>query len=157
MSRVTVRDFTETDRDSCRELLANLPGWFGIETANRAYIAVLGTFPTAVATIDDHIVGFAALEIHNDQSIELHVIAVDAKHHRRGIGKALLEWAEEFCRKRGAPWFHVKTLGPSEPDEGYERTRLFYLGQGFSPLFETKELWDAHNPALIMVKKLEPG
>jgi len=115
---------------------------------------VLGRFPPVVAPADDRIVGFAALEVHNDVSIELHVIAVERAHHREGIGKALVAWSEEYCRRRQVPWFHVKTLGPSEPDAGYERTRQFYEALGFAPLFETRALWDENNPALIMVKKL---
>jgi hypothetical protein len=48
----------------------------------------------------------------------------------------------------------VKTRGPSQPDEGYERTRHFYLAHDFIPLFETDALWGAQDPALILVKPL---
>lgn len=151
---IEIRAFEETDRDDCRTLLASLPDWFGLEASNRAYIAALGSFPTAVAVDDDEIVGFAALEEHNPRSIELHVIAVAPDRHRQGIGKRLLDWAEEVCRERGAPWFHVKTRGPLTPDPEYEKTRRFYEAMGFTPLFETLELWGPEDSALIMVKRL---
>jgi len=37
----------------------------------------------------------------------------------------------------------VKTLGPSLPDAGYDRTRRFYLRMGFRPL----EKFTAYGPA----------
>lgn len=152
---IEIRPFEEADRNDCRELLASLPDWFGIDESNRAYIAGLGRLPTAVAFDGEALVGFAALEEHNPRSIELHVIAVAPDRHRQGVGSALLDWAERVCRERGVPWFHVKTRGPITPDPGYEKTRLFYEAMGFAPLFETLALWGPEDSALVMVKKLE--
>jgi hypothetical protein len=50
-------------------------------------------------------------------------------------------------------YLQVKTLGPSWPDPGYERTRRFYEARGFVPLEEIHGLWE-HNPCLILVKRL---
>jgi len=47
----------------------------------------------------------------------------------------------------------VKTLAPSKPDVGYDKTRAFYLAYGFRPLEEFR-LWDADNPALQMIKAI---
>jgi hypothetical protein len=47
----------------------------------------------------------------------------------------------------------VKTLGPSRPSEGYERTRRFYEARGFVALEEIHGLWEG-NPCLLMVKRL---
>lgn len=149
-----VRSFEERDREACRKLLGALPDWFGVEASNRSYIEVLGRFPTAVAVADDHIVGFAALEQHSSDSIELYVIAVDGTRHRAGIGSKLVAWSEQWCREHSAAWFHVKTRGPATPDPGYERTRQFYLAQGFTPLFESLTLWGPEDAALVMVKHL---
>jgi len=49
----------------------------------------------------------------------------------------------------------VKTLGPSPPDAGYERTRRFYLGTGFLPVEEFADRWPG-NPCLLMVKPISP-
>jgi hypothetical protein len=51
-------------------------------------------------------------------------------------------------------FLQVKTRGPSKPDEGYDKTRAFYLAYGFRPLEEFPLLWDADNPALLMVKTI---
>ena len=60
---------------------------------------------------------------------------------------------EAYLRDRGVEYLQVKTLGPSRPDAGYERTRGFYEARGFVPLEELHDLWDA-NPCLLLVKRL---
>ena len=84
------------------------------------------------------------------------VLAVDRDRHREGAGRALVAWTEAWCRERRVRWLHVKTRGPSTPDEGYERTRHFYLAMGFETLFETLDLWGPRDAALILVKTIEP-
>lgn len=149
-----VRELVREDVGACEAVLRSVPEWFGIEEANRAYTESLSRLPGAVVEDADGIVGFIALTEHDPRSVEIHVLAVRGDRHRTGVGSALVEWAEARCRERGVRWFHVKTLGPSTPDEGYERTRRFYLARGFEPLFETRDLWGPTNAALILVKQL---
>ena len=149
-----IRDFDEKDRKSCKSVLDGLSDWFADESANKKYISILGTMPTAVAVVDGSITGFAALEQHNRDSIELHVLAVERTCHNSGIGTELANWAESWCRSNGAAWFHVKTLGPSTPYPGFEKTRKFYEAKGFVPLFESLTHWGPENAALIMIKNI---
>ena len=79
-------------------------------------------------------------------------MAVRPEHHRRGIGRALLLHAEASLTRAGVEFLQVKTLSPSADDEGYAKTRAFYLAYGFRPLEEFPDLWDPQNPALQMVK-----
>ena len=152
--KTIIREFEEQHRASCRKILEGLPEWFGIPSANTAYISALGQLPTAVAMIDQRVIGFCALEQHNDTSVELHVIAIDLNDHNQGIGSMLVGWAESRCRESGAKWFHVKTRGPSTPDPHYASTREFYLAKGFDVLFESLTLWGPEDAALVMVKKI---
>ena len=62
--------------------------------------------------------------------------------------------AEAWLREQAVEYLQVKTLGPSREDAGYARTRAFYIALNFRPLEELKQLWDEHNPCLIMVKRL---
>ncbi len=156
MAEVSVRELIADDVPDCERILYALPDWFGLEESNRAYVEALRRFPGAVAEIDGRIVGFIALEEHDPRSVEIHVIAVEHALHGQGAGSALSDGAEARCRARGVHWFHVKTRGPATPDPDYEKTRHFYLGRGFEPLFETLELWGEENAALIMVKTLGP-
>jgi GNAT superfamily N-acetyltransferase len=155
--RLSVRDPRSEDIADCSRILYALPDWFGIEESNRAYIDSLHTSPGAVATDDGDIVGFIALVQHTDASYEINVMAVAKERHRQGIGSALINWAETWCRDRSIAWLHVKTRGPSTPDPGYDRTRRFYIAQGYAPLFESLTLWGPENAALVLVKHLTFG
>jgi hypothetical protein len=46
-------------------------------------------------------------------------------------------------------------LSAVHPDQGYAKTRAFYQAMGFCPLEELPDFWDAENPCLRMVKKLD--
>lgn len=48
----------------------------------------------------------------------------------------------------------VKTIGESNPNKYYANPRRFYLGVGFYPLEEMKEIWDEKNLCLIMIKSI---
>jgi GNAT superfamily N-acetyltransferase len=113
------------DPEAVAALLRGLPEWFGIEEATAAYVEAARTMPT-----------------------------VDATRHRRGIGTALLERAEAELGADHVRYLQVKTLGPSFPDEEYERTRRFYQARGFVALEEIFGFWAEDNPMLIMVKAL---
>jgi GNAT superfamily N-acetyltransferase len=150
----SIRGLERHDVSACERVLRALPGWFGIEEANRAYLESLSRLPGAAAEVRGEVAGFVALEESNPLSFEIHVMGVAPASHRRGIGRELVQWARDFSRGRGAHWLHVKTRGPLTPDLGYERTRAFYLAQGFEPLFETLALWGPENSALVLVMRL---
>ena len=145
---VEVHDPEERSR-LCESVLRELPEWFGIEEATAAYIRDVADLPTFAAGED----GFVSLKLHSPQAAELYVMGVRPRDHRRGLGTALLAAAEAYLRARGVEYLQVKTLGPSDPDAGYAKTRSFYLARGFVPLEEIHGLWD-HNPCLLLVKRL---
>jgi GNAT superfamily N-acetyltransferase len=151
---VSIIAFAEQHRDACAGILRRLPEWFGIESANQAYIAALGRLPTFIAVLDGTPVGFIALEDHLAGAAEIHVLAVAPDLHRHGIGTALMRHAERSLRTRGRTIVHVKTLGPSHPDPGYARTRAFYAARGYQPLFESTAFWGKDQPTLILIKLL---
>ncbi len=80
-------------------------------------------------------------------------MGVRRERHGQGLGSALLGAAESCLRNGGVEYLQVKTLGPSDPDEGYGRTRAFYEARGFVPLEELLDLWE-QNPCLLLVKRL---
>ena len=136
-------------------VLRDLPEWFGIEESTRQYIEDAATLPTLVVEPD---AGFLCLKQHTPQAAEIYVMGVRREQHRKGIGRALVAAAESWCRVRGIPYLHVKTLGPSRPDPGgYDATRAFYEAVGFVALEELHGLWDEDNPTLVLVKDVRPG
>jgi GNAT superfamily N-acetyltransferase len=133
----------------CESILRDLPDWFGFEEATEAYIRDVAELPTF--RIGDE--AFLSLKQHTPKAAEVYVMGVRRARHGQGLGTALLTAAETYLRARDVEYVQVKTLGPSHPDEGYARTRSFYVARGFVPLEELHDLWE-HNPCLLLVKRL---
>jgi ribosomal protein S18 acetylase RimI-like enzyme len=147
------------DPATVERLLGLLPTWFGIEAAVAGYIEAAGRLPTYLArpgdpaARDEPPAGVLLAERHFPHAAEIHLMAVDPARHRQGAGRALVAALEADLAADGVRFLQVKTLGPSRPDEGYERTRRFYAGVGFEPLEEIPDLWPG-NPCLVMIKTL---
>ena len=150
---VEITDPAERSR-LAEAVLRALPEWFGIEESTAAYIRDAATLRTFAAEPD---AGFVCVKQHTPRAAELYVMGVRREQQRRGLGRALVAAAESWCRAHGIRYLHVKTLGPSRPDEGYAATRAFYEAMGFVALEELHGLWDEDNPALILVKDVGPG
>jgi GNAT superfamily N-acetyltransferase len=151
---VTVQPFGESDRAGCAAVLARLPHWFGFAEVNAGYIASLGRLPAWVARRGGDVVGFISVERSSAVSAEIVVLAVAPELHRGGIGSRLLAAAERWLREQNFRFVYLLTLGPSDPDEGYARTRAFYAARGFAPLFESTAFWGETQPALVLLKPL---
>jgi GNAT superfamily N-acetyltransferase len=142
----------------CRSILDALPHWFGIPASVADYVAVADRAPSVIAatigTSDSAAkdIGITTLVSHGPYAAEVYVMAVLPEYHRHGVGRAMLQAAEARLARAGVEFLQVKTLSPARPDEGYEKTRAFYLAYGFRPLDEFPLLWGADNPALQMVK-----
>ena len=149
MSVVEIEDPSARSR-LCEIVLADLQDWFGFEEVNAAYVRDVAQLPT-FGVGDDALL---SLKLHNPRAAEVYVMGVRRIRHRQGLGRALMAAADDYLRGRRFEYLQVKTLGPSFPDEGYERTRLFYEACGFVPLEEIHGLWDTDNPCLLMVKRL---
>jgi GNAT superfamily N-acetyltransferase len=151
-----LRDQSSGSGATCREILATIPTWFGIEEANENYIARAEQQPAIIASFDGREVGILVLEHHSPYASEVYLMAVRAEHHRHGVGRALLQRAEAQLARAGVEFLQVKTLSASAEDEGYAKTRAFYLAYGFRPLEEFPDLWDPQNPALQLIKTVAP-
>jgi ribosomal protein S18 acetylase RimI-like enzyme len=134
-----------------------LPDWFGIPASVEDYVAMADRSPTVVATRGNTEVGLLTLIRHSPYAAEIYVMGVLPEFHRQGIGQAMLGHAEDTLASEGVEFLQVKTLSPSRPDVGYERTRAFYFRYGFRALEEFPDLWDPGSPALQMIKVVTAG
>lgn len=139
----------------CEPILRSLLDWFGIEEALLGYVRDIDQLPTFLARSQQDVIGFVSLKQHNRFAAEIYVMGVCRSAHRQGVGRGLMNAAEAWLSAQRVEYLQVKTLGPSHPDPNYAFTRAFYLEMGFKPLEEFNQIWDAHNPCLILIKKLE--
>lgn len=142
------------DPEATERILRSLPQWFGVEEAIRTYTDLATTQDSYLVTdAGGTTIGVALIHRHFDESAELTLIAVDARHRGEGHGRRLVHAVEVQLRREGCRYLEVHTVGPSFVDEGYAATRSFYRTMGFSPMHEFDGLdWDG--PTLIMVKRL---
>ncbi len=141
----------------CEAVLRSLPAWFGIEEALMRYARESAELPT-FATVDaSGITGFVTLREHFPQAWEVHCIAIHAEARGRGLGRALIEHAEDWLGQRGAQVLQVKTIAMTKKSAAYDETRRFYARMGFIPLEIFPDLWAPHNPCLQLVKMLGRG
>ncbi len=140
----------------CREILAELPDWFGIPEAVEHYVEVADRSLTMTAVVDEEVAGFLTIVEHDRYAAEIYVMGVRPSRHRQGVGRRLIEHAEEVLVARGVEYLQVKTLSKKRPDPHYAATRAFYVACGFRPLEELPTLWGPENPALLMIKRLAP-
>lgn len=138
-------------------LLWSLPEWFGIESSVLDYVESAKELPTYLARpaadARSAPVGVLLAARHFPSAAEIHLMAVARSLHRGGVGRALVNALERELIADGVNFLQVKTLGPSHPDLGYAKTRLFYQALGFTPLEEIHDLWPG-NPCLVMIKAL---
>ena len=146
----TAKTKTAEKQAFCRQVLEALPDWFGVPEA-------ITDYASAAKTQDMFVVpekGFLTLKFHTETAVELAVMGVLPAYHGQGVGKALIAAATAHLQKNKMAYFTVKTLAESANSAPYDATRAFYASQGFVPLEVFPDLWDAHNPCLLMVKSL---
>jgi GNAT superfamily N-acetyltransferase len=150
-----IRPLTPDDADACDAIVRGLPDWFGLESGIADCAAAVRSQDGLAAELGDgRVGGFLTWVRHFPATGEITWMAVDAAEHRRGLGRALVDALAERLMLDGARLLLVKTLSERGDSEHYDRTRAFYLATGFLPLQEMPELWDAENPALLLVRPL---
>jgi ribosomal protein S18 acetylase RimI-like enzyme len=155
MTDAHIEEITSGKASICKDILAELPEWFGIPEATAAYVRDVEALQMFACMIEDRAVGFIALKVHSPFVAEAYVLGVRRQCHRMGVGRALFAYAEGKLRERRFVYLTVKTVAPVEPpNKAYAATRRFYEAIGFLPVEVFPTLWGAHNPCLLMIKSL---
>jgi GNAT superfamily N-acetyltransferase len=149
---VRLRDQPIGSGSICRTILGTLPTWFGVQESVEDYVTTADRAPTVIASLDGEDIGFLTLIHHSPYASEVYVMGILPDYHRRGIGRRMLNHIERRLALAGVEFLQVKTLSARHPDEGYEKTRAFYLAYGFRPLEEFPTLWSPESPALQLIK-----
>lgn len=150
---ITMINKPDRKRAITREVLTDLPEWFGIPESTEEYIRESGNMPFFAAMDEAEILGFMVMKETSPYTCEIYVTGVKKRAHRCGAGRAMFAAFEEYARAQGYRFVQVKTVAPGHYPE-YDATVAFYKGVGFLPLEVFPTLWDERNPCLILVKAL---
>jgi ribosomal protein S18 acetylase RimI-like enzyme len=130
MARLRFRAKNEGDLEGLLEVARALPQWFtqaGLEEMAHDFNLQEGF----VATAGERIVGFITYESLTPELAELSWMGVRPEYQGRGVGKRLLQLAEERLIAQGIRVLEVSTVADSVAYEPYARTRAFYRANGF--------------------------
>lgn len=135
-----------------REVMNSLPKWFSPPEDILKKSVAHRDMPFFAAFDGTKVIGFVALKVHNEYTVDLYNLGVLEEYHRQGIGHAILMAVESYCKENRYKFITVKTLDASAQYEPYEKTRAFYFKNGFYPLEVFPLFWDEENPCLFSVK-----
>ena len=105
-------------------------GWEKRQTVDVA--ALLDTEPENIwlAVMGEDLAGYIGIRIHpEDRMGEIYIIAVSPAHQRKGIGRQLMQFAEQQIQASGMTMIMVETIG----DSGHAPARRAYEAFGFEP------------------------
>lgn len=141
----------ETRRNVAEGILRALPEWFGIEQSLKNYVQTSADLPFWAAYDGEKAIGFLALRQTGKTASEVFVMGVAPEYHGKGLGRQLMQAAEQNARSRGIRYLQVKTVQVGHYPL-YDATNRFYQAMGFEELECIPELWDEANPCQIYVK-----
>lgn len=154
MNDIKVIEISDNDEKSSivKQVLSCLPEYFGIEESTNEYITDAYDSHLWAAYEDENLVGFINLKSSSLKSAEIRCMGIKPKYQRKGIGTRLFNSLSNFA-KLNYEYLQVKTVAEGTYDI-YDKTILFYEKMGFCQLEVFNQLWDEHNPCLILIKKL---
>ena len=109
--------------------------------------------PSHLAVSDELDAGFLCLKETGKDTVELAVMGVLKKYHRKGLGRKLFEAARKVAAEEGYSFMQVKTVKMGMYED-YDITNRFYLSCGFKEFEVITELWGEENPCQIYVMSL---
>ena len=150
---VNSKEVREEKKAVAKNILEELPEWFGIPEAREEYIRDSAGRTFFCAEENEKAVGFLYLKQTGKDTVELAVMGVLKEYHRKGIGKELFNRAKKAAKEMGYSFIQVKTVEMGKYEE-YDQTNQFYISLGFKELEVFPTLWDEWNPCQIYVMAL---
>ena len=148
---IKTRHIQDEDFTGIVNVAKALPDWFDEDARTRSIPIDLRHQQGFVALSDGQIVGFVTLFIDQGR-VNIGWLGVHPEHHRKGIGTILLHCAEDFGVRYNIAEISTHTLGGGVDYKPYERTRQFYLSQGFK-IYQTSKTDNPGCPEEIKIKK----
>ncbi|MPQ44812.1 GNAT family N-acetyltransferase [Clostridium tarantellae] len=149
----TIKDKYKKEKIA-REILFNLPEWFGLTESTEEYINCSKEMPFWVDIEYNETRGFITLKETSPYTVEIYVMGVLKKFHRNKIGYDLFKTSYNYAKEQGYLYIQVKTVKEGIYEE-YNRTVEFYKNLGFKEFECFPTLWDEWNPCQIYIMSIK--
>ena len=133
--------FSDEEKEVAMELVDE-----AIESPDKDYYNVF-VYEDGNKILGYHCIGKRAL---TEGVFDLYWIVVDPDIRSKGIGKALLDHAENFAIERNGIW----VLAETSSKESYEKTRNFYLRNKYSIISQIKNFYSISDNLIVFGKYL---
>ena len=152
-----IRKIKQVDTEKIEKILNKIPIFsevevkVGMELVNIAASDIEQTdYNVFVYEEEENIYGYYCTGKRplTDAVYDLYWIAVDPESKKKGIGKELLNHAENFVLEKQGRWL----LAETSSKESYEKTRNFYLRNNFSVIAQINDFYSVGD-SLIMFGK----
>ena len=154
MLRIKMIELPDEKTAITLKIMHSLPAWFSPSESIEKHAITHRDYTFFAAFDDETPIGFITLKIHNKYTADIYNMGILEQYHRQGIGRQLVESAEQYCSDNGFLYMTVKTLDSSAEYEPYNRTRAFYQKMGFIPLEVFTTFWNEENTCLFLAKRL---
>ena len=153
MKELIIKEIVDIDEKEkiSREILNDLPEWFGMPESTEEYITDSQDKPFIACFMDNEAVGFVVLNSTSVDCADIFVMGIKKNYHRMGIGTKLNDAYERLAKKLGYTYTQVKTVQSGHYKE-YDITNNFYKSVGYKELEVFPTLWDEWNPCQIYIK-----
>ena len=153
MKELIIKEIVDIDEKEkiSREILNDLPEWFGMPESTEEYITDSQDKPFIACFMDNEAVGFVVLNSTSVDCADIFVMGIKKKYHRMGIGTKLNYAYEKLAKKLGYTYTQVKTVQSGHYKE-YDITNNFYKSVGYKELEVFSTLWDEWNPCQVYIK-----
>jgi ribosomal protein S18 acetylase RimI-like enzyme len=111
-------------------------------------------YPTFVAEVNSRVVGYICIGPTplTEGTWDIYWIAVSREEQTRGIGTALLTFAENKIRESRGRLAFIETSSKTE----YDKTRSFYRSRGYELVCQIADFYAPGDDKLILLKRLTP-
>ena len=153
MKELIIKEIVDIDEKEkiSREILNDLPEWFGMPESTEEYITDSQDKPFIACFMDNEAIGFVVLNSTSVDCADIFVMGIKKNYHRMGIGTKLNDAYERLAKKLGYTYTQVKTVQSGHYKE-YDITNNFYKSVGYKELEVFPTLWDEWNPCQIYIK-----
>lgn len=149
---LTIDDPTRKEQIA-RDILSQLPDWFGVPESTLDYIHGCREKPFWAVFSGDKVQSFIALKETSPATAEIYVMGVLPEYHHKGIGRALFDTLTAYARTHGYSFLQVKTVRKGYW-ASYDMTNEFYIAIGMKEFECFPNYWDEKNPCQIYIKSI---